>query len=65
MNIRRVKWVDEKFDAVRRPQCEHTLNRETLTPGYKHYLERRVGERGLSASHCGKFATHEVDGVLL
>jgi len=65
MNIRRVKWLDERFDSVRRPQCEHTLNREALTPGYQRYLENRIEKRGLSADHCGKFATHEVDGLLL
>lgn len=65
MNIQRVTWVDERFEKVRRPQCQSPLNREKLTPGYQVYLERRIESRGLSADYCGKFATHEVDGVLL
>jgi len=36
-----------------------------LTPHYKEYLERRVEDRGFSKNFCGKFATHEVDGVHL
>lgn len=60
MIIKKCRWVNRK-----NPQCQHVIDRTKLTPHYKEYLDNRVKERGLDAEHCGKFATHEVDGVYL
>lgn len=64
MNIKRVVWVDERFEKCKRPQCSSPMNRDELTKGYKLYLEDRLMRTGKSPDFCGKFATHEVDGQL-
>lgn len=65
MNIRRIVWLDERFEKSKRPQCSSPMNRHDLTKGYKLYLEKRLERTGKSPDFCGKFATHEVDGQLL
>lgn len=58
--IKRVKWIDR-----RRPQCQHRVDRTEISDHYRKYLEERLVRTGKSPDSCGKYATHEVDGVYL